>query len=90
MKSAKSSNIRDYATSDSCQPIHELTFYFNTSYHDSLRWVGSTDIHHDVIILVKVDACLIVGKNGVFIFREGWGNISDLWPCGSTQTFFTW
>lgn len=51
------------------------------SYHDGLRWIGSTDIHDDVIILVKVDACLVVGKNGIFIFRECWGNICDLGPC---------
>lgn len=38
------------------------------SYRDSLGWSNSTDFHHDVIILVKVDARLIVGKDGLFIF----------------------
>lgn len=67
--------------------IHLFTSLM-TSYHDGLWWIGSTDIHHDVIILVKVDSCLIVGKNGVFIFREGWGNIRDPWSCRKEQILF--
>lgn len=60
---------------------------FTISYHDGLRWVGAADIHQDVVVLLKVDARLIVGKYGVLVFRHGRGNIRDLGSCGSEQEF---
>lgn len=50
-----------------------------SSHRDGLWRVGSADLHHDLIILVKVDASLVVGKNGVLIFREAWWHIRDPW-----------
>lgn len=50
------------------------------THHDCFGWVASTYIHKDIIILVKVDACRIVGKNGVLFFWWWRGYIVDLGP----------
>lgn len=65
-------------------PHQQITSF---PYHDSLWWIGSTDIYHNVIIFVKVDASLIVSKNWIFIFRECWGYICDPRSCRQEMKF---
>lgn len=69
------------------------------THHDCFGWVASTYIHKDIIILVKVDACRIVGKNGVLFFWWWRGYIVDLGPykkggggggCSDLQGMDTW
>lgn len=69
--------------------VFQLIHYLALSHHDSRRGVTSTDIHCDVIILRKVDAFLIVGENGCFIFGECFRNIRDPWSC-STKLNYLW
>lgn len=50
------------------------------THHDCFGGVASTYIHKDVIILIKVDTCCIVSKNGVlFLWWWRW-YIADLGP----------
>ena len=50
------SQTANFAQVDRFSHIHIYT------YHDGIRGTAATDIYKDVIILIKVNASLIVGK----------------------------